>query len=98
MKHYHRIVTILKYIWRSSPGWTLINGLLLLVRGVLPLLLLYLVKLLVDEIQIMATAGGGDSSVNHLIGLLVIAAAVFLFNALSASLGTLVREKQSFVI
>ncbi|MDK2841179.1 MAG: ATP-binding cassette, subfamily bacterial [Anaerophaga sp.] len=88
----------MRYIWRSSPGWTLLNGILLLVRGILPLLLLYLVKLLVDEIQIVAANPGGEEALNRLIFLLIIAAAVFLANALTASLGTLVRERQSFVI
>lgn len=71
---------------------------MLLVRGILPLLLLYLVKLLVDEIQVVAANPGGEDALNRLISLLIIAAAVFLTNALSASLGTLVRERQSFVI
>ncbi|WP_291857596.1 ABC transporter ATP-binding protein [Marinilabilia sp.] len=85
-------------MWKSSPGWTLLNGLLLLVRGVLPLLLLYLVKLLVDEIQVVATNPGGEDALHRLIALLIIAAVVFLTNALTATLGALVRERQSFVI
>lgn len=64
----------------------------------LPLFLLYLVKLLVDEIQAVASAPAGEDAFNRLIGLLVIAAVVFLANALTASLGALVRERQSFVI
>ncbi|WP_262492831.1 ABC transporter ATP-binding protein [Marinilabilia salmonicolor] len=71
---------------------------LLLVRGILPLILLYLVKLLVDEIQVVATNPDGEEAINHLITLLIIAAVVFLANALTASLGALVRERQSFVI
>ena len=98
MKNYRQILTILRYIWKSSPGWTLLNAALILIRGVLPLFLLYLVKLLVDEIQTIATSTGGEDTLNHLFGLLILAASVFLANALSASLGALVREKQSFVI
>lgn len=71
---------------------------MLLVRGVLPLLLLYLVKLLVDEIQVVATNPGGEDALHRLIALLIIAAVVFLTNALTATLGALVRERQSFVI
>ncbi len=67
-------------------------------RGVLPLLLLYLVKLLVDEIQVVATNPGGEDALHRLIALLIIAAVVFLTNALTATLGALVRERQSFVI
>lgn len=98
MNNYHQILTIPRYIWKSSPGWTLLNGLLLIVRGVLPLLLLYLVKLLVDEIQTIASSGGGEDAMQRMVGLLIVAAVVFLTNALTASLGALVREKQSYVI
>lgn len=76
----------------------MLNGLLLLVRGLLPLLLLYLIKLLVDEIQVVAAGPGVKGALQHLMGLLIIAAVVFLTNALTASLGALVRERQSFVI
>lgn len=51
-----------------------------------------------DEIQAVASAPAGEDAFNRLIGLLVIAAVVFLANALTASLGALVRERQSFVI
>ncbi len=98
MRHTQQIKTILQYIWKSSPGWTLLNALLLLVRGVLPLLLIWLVKLLVDEIQAVATATEGELALHRLITLLIVGAVVFLANALTASLGALVREKQSFVI
>ncbi|WP_245531781.1 hypothetical protein [Anaerophaga thermohalophila] len=54
--------------------------------------------MLVDEIQVVAANPGGEDALNRLISLLIIAAAVFLTNALTASLGTLVRERQSFVI
>jgi len=70
----------------------------MIIRGVLPLLLLYLVKLLVDEIQTIAAEGGGEEAMQRLTGLLIIAAAVFLTNALTASLGALVRERQSYMI
>ena len=51
-----------------------------------------------DEIQVVAANPGGEDALNHLIALLIIAAVVFLTNALTASLGALVRERQSFVI
>lgn len=92
------IKTILAYIWRSSPGWTLGNALLILVRGVLPLLLLYLVKLLVDEIQALAMVEAGGRDFERLKVVLLASGGVFLINALSASISILVREKQSYAI
>ncbi|SKB60170.1 ABC transporter ATP-binding protein [Alkalitalea saponilacus] len=92
------IRTILKYVWNSSPGWTVLNILLVLIRGVLPLLLLYLVKLLVDEIQTIAALPLDERDFSLLLTVLIAAGVIFLINALTASLGLLVRERQSYVI
>jgi ATP-binding cassette subfamily B protein len=97
-KSWQHIKTILTYIWRSSPGWTLSNALLILIRGVLPLMLLYMVKLLVDEISMVATLPGEARDFAHLKWILVASGVLFLINAISASVGILVREKQSYVI
>lgn len=35
-------------VWRSAPLWTMINGAFVLVEGLLPLLSLYLLKLIID--------------------------------------------------
>lgn len=43
----------LHFVWQSAKGWTVASRAILLVQGVLPLLPLYLMKLIVDA----ATAG-----------------------------------------
>lgn len=95
---WRHIRVIMKYIWHSSPGWTVLNAFLVLIRGVLPLLLLFLVKLLVDEIQAISLLPLEERSFDRLFWVLMAAGVIFLINAVSASLGTLVREKQSYVI
>ena len=47
----------LRFVWQSAKGWTIVNGVLIVVQGVLPLLPLYLMKLMVDAV----TAGCGGS-------------------------------------
>jgi ATP-binding cassette subfamily B protein len=74
------------------------NGALIVVRGILPLMLLYLVKLLVDEIQFVADLPVAERDFDRIIPVLIFAGVVFLINALSASASLLVREKQSYVI
>ncbi len=93
-----KIKTILKFVWQSSSGWTTLNIILVIVRGVLPLLLLYLVKMLVDEIQAVILLPAMDRNFTRLTIVLITAGFIFLVNALSASLSVLVREKQSYVI
>lgn len=93
-----KVKTILHYIWKSSPKWTLLNSFFVLIRGILPLLLLFLVKLLVDEIQNVAQIPSEDRDFERLVWVLASAGLVFLINALSASLSVLIRQKQSYII
>jgi ATP-binding cassette subfamily B protein len=65
---------------------------------VLPLLLLFLVKLSVDEIQAVALMPVDHRSVHKLMWVLMAAGIIFLVNALSASVSILIRQKQSYVI
>ncbi|MDR2927081.1 MAG: ABC transporter ATP-binding protein/permease [Cytophagaceae bacterium] len=95
---WQQIQLILKYIWQSSPLLTLLNAFIVLVRGMLPLMLLYLVKLLVDELQIVITTPAGSENYSQLITMLVSAGVLFLVNTLSATFASLVREKQAFAI
>ncbi|HKL71283.1 MAG TPA: ABC transporter ATP-binding protein [Marinilabiliaceae bacterium] len=97
-KAFGKVKTILNYIWKSSPKWTLLNSFFVLIRGILPLLLLFLVKLLVDEIQNVAQIPSEDRNFERLVWVLVSAGLVFLVNALSASLSVLIRQKQSYII
>lgn len=93
-----KVKIILNYIWQSSPKWTLLNSFFVLIRGILPLLLLFLVKLLVDEIQSVAQISADERNFERLIWVLVSAGLVFLINALTASYSVLVRQKQSYII
>ena len=36
----------LRFVWQSAKGWTIANGVLIVAQGVLPLLPLYLMKLM----------------------------------------------------
>lgn len=97
-KSWLQVKTILSYIWQGSPVLSLVNSFFVIIRGVLPLLLLYLVKLLVDEIQNVVINDTAIHDYSRLIVILISAATLFLINALSASFGTLLKEKQSYVI
>ena len=43
-------------MWQAAPGWTVLNVVLAVVQGILPLLAVYLMKLIVDAV----TAGISD--------------------------------------
>jgi len=84
------------YVWKSSRGLTIINLLLTIVQGLLPLIPLYLIKLLIDSIENVIS--GGNTSFGH-IGLLIgIMGAVALLMAAIKAIAGIVEMKQSRIV
>ena len=52
----HRLLSSLRFVWESGRGLTLTSIALLFIRGLLPLAVLYLIKLLVDAVMAGLTA------------------------------------------
>lgn len=95
------IVRAMKLIWKSSPTSSVLNALFVVLRGVMPLLMLYIIKQLIDTL--IATVGeshdyeGLRSLIFSDFTLLLGGVAVlFVFNSVSTSLHTLVKEKQTY--
>jgi len=51
-----KIYQALRLVWQSGPGWTIANLVLLVIQGLLPLLSLYLMKLVVDTLTVSLAA------------------------------------------
>ena len=81
-----------RLVWHSAPGWTLVNLLLLVVQGVLPLASLYLMKLTVDAVTLALQAPTPDFG--RVLGLIVGLGSVTMVSALAGSLAALVGEAQ----
>lgn len=87
----------LYFIWRSGPGWTVVSLIVVVVQGMLPLLILYLMKLAVESVE--GTLGydtiGGFNSVTVLIALL---GAATLLEAVSSSVDRVISMVQGNVV
>ena len=84
-------------VWKSSRGLTIANLLLTLIQGLLPLIPLYLMKLLIDSVG-EVISGGATSSFGH-IGLLIgIMGAVALLIAIAKTLAGFVEQAQTRVV
>jgi ATP-binding cassette, subfamily B, bacterial len=83
----------LRLVWQSGRGWTLATVALLVVQATLPLLTLYLIKLVVDSVAMAIT----DKDVAFgLVAMLVgLTAAVALVSALGRALTGLVSDGQA---
>lgn len=93
-----RLGSALRLVWQSAPGWTVASLALIAVRGPLPLLSLYLMKLAVNTI----TAGFATSDPGRVFEevtiLLVLMGAVSLFSTLFDAVAKLVTEAQTQVV
>jgi len=83
-----------RLVWTSSPGWTLASAALVVVQSVLPLVQLYLLKLIVDAVAGLGGADGG-AVFQRIAVLLSLAAAAALVGAVCRSLAGLVAEGQA---
>jgi ATP-binding cassette subfamily B protein len=88
----------LGFVWQSAKAGTIINGILIIVQGVLPLLPLYLMKLMIDAV----TAGIRDldkgPAFRHVLWLVGLMAAVTLFTFLIRLIAGIVSEWQAFTV
>ncbi len=91
------VLRAVRLVWQVAPGWTLLNALMILVQGLLPLAALYLLKRVVDSVSagFSAQAGNalGDASL-----WIVLAGGVALLTALARSLGEYAAEAQSLQV
>jgi ATP-binding cassette subfamily B protein len=85
-----RLGRALKLVWEASPRLTLLSLVLVVLRAIVPLAVLYITKLVIDEMT--AAVGGADVAFADVLGLLGVAAAVSLFGSLLGILAGLVNE------
>lgn len=82
----------LDLVWQSAPGWATVNIAISVLQGFLPLVLIWLIKLLIDGITSAVSAG---SSTERIIPLVIAVVAVYFLDEISSSAGYYVRRNQS---
>ena len=93
-----RLADAVRLVWRAAPGWTALNVVLSALQGIVPLLAVYLMKLIVDTV----TAGIADA--DHAAAFrtaavyVALAAGVGLAAALLRSLSALTSEALGQVV
>jgi ATP-binding cassette subfamily B protein len=88
----------LRFVWQSAKGWTIANGALVAVQGLLPLLPLYLMKLLVDAVTAGPAAPDKGAALKYVLLLVAFTAAATLFTFLIDLLGGMVSEWQGYIV
>jgi ATP-binding cassette, subfamily B, bacterial len=82
----------LNLVWDSAPGWAAFNIMISVLQSFLPLVLVWLIKLLIDEITLAVSAG--TSSAN-MIPMIIAVVVVYFLDEVSTDSGNYVRKQQS---
>jgi ATP-binding cassette subfamily B protein len=82
----------LNLVWDSAPGWATVNIVISVLQSFLPLVLLYLIKLLIDEITRAVSAGTASTNI---IPLIIVVVVIYFLDEVSSDFGNFVRKKQS---
>ncbi len=94
-KAFH-LLPALRLVWQSSPQWTVARVVVLSLQGVLPLISLYLLKLIIDQIAVSLTAVNKAVAFEHALFLLILSGCVMLITSVFTSLAELVNAAQTY--
>ena len=84
-----------KLVWQSSPKWMIARAVTLLLQGVLPLVSLFLLKLIIDQIAVSTAAADKAIAFQQALVLLLLLGGVMLFSSAVASIAELVNTAQT---
>jgi len=90
-----RLDRAIGFVWQASPNWTLASLALLILQGTLPLLALYVMKLIIDAVAFSLTAPDKVAAFRNVGLLIACAAGVALLNAFLQLMAGLVKDAQS---
>jgi ATP-binding cassette subfamily B protein len=90
-----RFLPALRLVWQSSPGWTIARIAILIVLGILPLISIYLAKLIVDTVTVGLMATDKAATFSEVLKLLLLAGVVTVINGLCISLSEFVNTAHS---
>ena len=85
----------LKLVWKSAPGWASLNVAMSVLRSVLPLALLFLIKILIDDIT-TAAAGASVTQFGPILLLIISVVIVFLIDEITSEFSNFIKKRQSF--
>lgn len=85
----------LKLVWQSAPGWASANAILSVVRSVLPLLLLWFLKNVIDIITTASSSHTGVSSFSVILWPVISLIIIWFLDEALSDTGNYIRKKQS---
>ncbi len=84
----------LKLVWRSAPAWAFVNIVISVLRSFLPLALVYLIKLLIDDIT-RTVSSSTEVPFDNILWMIIAVVIVYFLDESTSDFGNYVRKKQS---
>ena len=88
----------IRLVWECAPGWTAASMVLMVLQGILPLVSLYLIKLIVDSVTAGVSSIDKAASMQSLLVLILLAGGVSMLQYFCRSATTVVSEAQSALV
>jgi ATP-binding cassette subfamily B protein len=98
VKHTLRLDRAVRFVWDAGPGWTITSLALVFLQGILPLLALYVMKLIVDGVTFAMTAPDKNAAFRHVVLFIGFGIVIALFNALFQMIAGIVKEAQALEV
>jgi ATP-binding cassette, subfamily B, bacterial len=89
------ILPALKLVWQSSPKLTAVRAVTLIFQGVLPLVSLFLLKLIIDQIAQSITVSNRSAAFEHALFFLLLLGGVMLLTSAFTTLSDVVSTAQT---
>lgn len=93
-----RLRRALLLVWQNAPGWTLASAFLVVLQGILPLISLYLLKLIVDSVTASVNLTNKEAAFGQILFIIFLTAGVAFLMALCRSLSNVVSELQASLV
>ena len=87
----------LSLVWKSSSGWATANVSVAIIRSLLPLAMIWFIKILIDTITSEVSNGSG-ASFQTILWPVVAVVLTFLFDEVFSDIGTFVKKKQVYLL
>lgn len=101
LKNAIRIDRALRFVWQASPRHTLLSGIVVIVAGCLPLLSLYLMKLIIDSVTRLSFNSGNmpiDQGISKVFLYILMACGAGLLIAFFNFLSDYLKKAQSLTV
>jgi ATP-binding cassette, subfamily B, bacterial len=89
------LLPALKLVWQSSPKWTTVRVITLVFQGVLPLISLFLLKLIIDQIALSIAVSNRAAAFENALFLLIMLGGVMLLMSVFTTLSEVVSAAQT---